>query len=284
MPNFKDIFLEGLEGVLTSLINQALEKYDSFLGNIVQIALHADKYMTSNMGMNFDSFYVVIYSYAIYLIVFKYLKKGFSTYILWTDGDPDLDPVTMCVGFVKALIVAISYSTIYNACADITNDLINKLLGSLNNANISLDAENVIKLAVAGLLNRGLLLVIVAFVYVILFIVLWLQFIKRGLELFVLKAGIPLACVGLIDTDQGVFKVFSKKIIQELLTVLVQILMLKLSLVFMINSHYMFGIAAINYAIKAPQFLSEFIMMSSGGSGALSKVSQTTMLIKNISK
>ncbi|SES65142.1 conjugal transfer protein TrbL family protein [[Clostridium] polysaccharolyticum] len=283
MPNFKDIFLEGLEGVLSSLINQALGAYDKFLCNIVQVALHADRYMKSSIGMNFDKFYAVIYSYAICLIVLKYLKKGFSTYILWTDGDPDLDPVTMCIGFIKALIIAISYSTIYNTCADITNDMINESLSSLNTANISLDTANVIKLAVAGLLNRGLLWVMIALVYMILFIVLWIQFIKRGMELFILKAGIPLACVGLIDTDQGVFKVFSKKIIQELLTVLVQIVMLKLSLVLMINSHYMFGIAVIHFAIKTPQFLSEFIMMSSGGS-ALTKVSQTSMLIRNISK
>lgn len=284
IDDIKSIFLEGLEGFFTTLINQALRKFDNFLGEIINIALHADKYMTSNMGMSFEGFYTVIYAFAIYLIVAKFLKKGFNTYILWTDGDPDMDPVSMCIGFVKALIIAISYSTIYDLCTDVTNSFINQALASLNNANVKLDSADILKLAVKGLLNGGLIMVIIALVYVILYVVLWIQFIKRGLELFILKAGIPLACVGLIDTDQGIFKVFTKKIIQELLTVFVQIILLKFSLIFMINGHFMFGIAAINFSIKTPQFLSEFIMMSGGGSGAISKVSQTTMLIRNFTK
>lgn len=282
--DIKDIFLDGLEGVLSSLINQALKQYDKLLCDIVQVALHADKYMSSSMGMSFDKFYTVIYSFAVYLIVLKYLKKGFSTYILWTDGDPDLDPVSMCIGFIKALVIAISYPTIYNVCTDITNSLINQSLSSLNNANISLNGANVLKLAVASLLNNGILFVIVAVIYIILFVVLWIQFMKRGLELFILKAGIPFACVGLIDADQGVFKVYSKKIIQELLTVFLQVILLKFSLVIMINGHFLFGIATISLSIKAPQFLSEFIMISNGSSGALAKVSQTSMIIRNFTR
>jgi len=284
MPDINKIFLDGFEGVLSSLINQALSKFDGLLTDIVQIALHADKYMKSNIGMNFDKFFEVMYVYAIVLIVLKYLKKGFSTYIMWTDGDPDLDPVTMCLGYIKALVIAITYPTIYDICTSVTNDLINDALASLNNVNIDFSAADILKIAVTGLLGEGLLFVIIALVYIILFIVLWLKFVKRGLELFILKAGMPLACVGLIDTDQGVFKVFFKKIIQELLTVFVQIIMLKFSLYFMINKHPLFGIAAINFAIKAPQFLSEFIMLSGGGNGALSKASQTTMIIRNFTK
>lgn len=281
--DLKKIFSEGLEGLLSNLINDALGKFDDFLGDIVNIALHADTYMKSNMGMNFSDFCNVIYLFAIYLIILKFLKKSFNTYVLWTDGDPDMEPVTMCLGLFKALVIAISYTTVYDIGTSITNDLINKSLSSLNNANISLDKAGVLKLAIAGLLNNGLVMVILALVYIILFVTLWLQFIKRGLELFILKAGMPLACVGLIDTDGGIFKVFTKKIVQELLTVFVQIILFKFSLVFMINRHYMFGVAAINFAIKAPAFLSEFIMMSPGG-GVMGKVSQTTMLIRNLKK
>ncbi|SFR77612.1 conjugal transfer protein TrbL family protein [Anaeromicropila populeti] len=281
--DLKDIFIDGLKGVLSDLMNDALGEFDSVLGDIVSIALKAETYMKSNMGMSFDEFYAVMYLFGIYLIILKFLKKGFNTYVLWVDGDPDMEPLTMCISFFKAMVIAISFATLFDVGVNIAEDMIDRLLNSLNNANVTIDAK-LAPSAVIGLTKGGLFMVIMAAVYLILYIMLWIQFIKRGLELFVLKAGMPIACAGLMDSDGGVFKVYVKKIVQELLTVLVQILFLKFSLVFMLNKHVMFGIAAISFATKAPQFLSEFIMMSSGGGGGMGKISQASMIIRNFRK
>ena len=43
-------------------------------------------------------------------------------------------------------------------------------------------------------------------VFVIVYFILYFQFLMRGLEILILRVGMPLACVGLIDNDKGVFK------------------------------------------------------------------------------
>lgn len=267
-----NIFTNGIKGFLGSLLNEALGVFDKFLTDIVDIALNAQDYMTSSINLNFDDMFNVIKAFGIYLIVLKFLKKGFDTYILWNDGDADMDPFIMCTGFFKAMIIAISFDTIYGFVIDISKDFIDKVLASFNSIEIG---DIAIKATISEYITKGIVMIIIAIVYLVFYLILWIQFIKRGLELFLLKVGMPLACVGLIDSDGGVFKTYTKKIVQEVLTVLVQTFVLKLSLIFMINNNFMFGIGSICMAIKAPQFLQEFIIISGGGQGAVSKTSQT---------
>lgn len=267
----------GLESFLSNLINDALGYTDIALGNIVDVALNAEKYMKSTKGLDFHAVYGIILMYAIYLIVLKFIKKGFDVYILWTEGDADMDPFIMFTSLCKAVFIATTFETLYIYIIDIALDIINKVLNSFNTTDINLTAAGLIKAAIAGFLNRGIFLVIIAVIYFGMYIYLYIQFIKRGLELFILKKGMPFVCTGLIDSDGGVFKPYCKKFIQEIFTVFIQIILLKMSLILMINGHFLWGIAAISYSIKTPQFLQEFIMMSQSG-GVTTKISQTAYM------
>jgi hypothetical protein len=266
------IFNFGFEGFLSYLLNSALGAFDVSLSNITDISFNAEKYLTSNIGMNLDDVFTMIRMFGFYLIVLKALKKGFEVYILWTDGDSEMDPFIMFTNFFKAIIIAIIFNSLYGYAVEIIVDMMDKLLGSINNVNFS-------KASLSGALEqylvKGIIMLIMAIVYVVCYILLYLQFIKRGLEILYLKLGVPLACVGLMDSDGGVFKMYIKKFAQEFITVLLQAFALKLSLAFMINGHYLFGIAAIASSLKAPQFLSEFIMVNTGGGGVVQRVTST---------
>lgn len=275
--NAKKVFLDGITGFLNDLINEALGAFDSALGNIVDVALNSEDYMKSTLGMNFDELYKIIYTYAIYLIVLVFLKKGFDVYILWNDGDADMDPFIMLTSFCKAIVVAVSFETLYGYITSFSLEMINAILKSFNTADIDLSAPTVLKAAVAGFLNNGIFMVIIACIYIVMYIKLYIDFIKRGLELFILKKGVPFACIGLMNSDGGVFKPYTKKIVQEVLSVLLQVALFKLSLIFMINGHFFWGIAAIIYSLTAPQFLQEFIMISQSG-GVTTKISQTAYM------
>ena len=272
-----DALTKGLESFLSNLINEALGHADTALGNIADVAINSENYMKSSLGLDFSKVYTIILSYAIYLIVLKYIKKGFDVYVLWDEGDADMDPFIMFTSLCKSIIIAASFDTIYIYISDIALDIIDTVLNSFNTADIDLTATGLIKAAVSAFLNNGIFMVIIALIYLIMYIYLWIQFIKRGLELFILKKGIPFACIGMIDSDGGVFKPYCKKIIQELFTVFIQIILLKMSLIIMINGHFFWGIAAMSYSIKTPQFLQEFIMMNQGG-GISTKVSQTAYM------
>ncbi len=267
-----DIFSDGMEGFLSGLLNEALRVFDSGLRDIADIAFRADNYMTSEIGMNLDNLFTVLRLFGLYLVVLKFLKKGFDIYILWSEGDADMDPFILATGFFKAIVITVTFNTLYDYVVKIILDMMNRVLNSINNVN--LDTASLIEL-LSQYIVKGLIMLIVAIVYLIFYLILWVQFIQRGLEIFILKAGIPLASVGLMDSDGGVFKPYIKKFTQEIFTVLVQTFILKLSIAFMMNGHFMFGIAAIGLALKAPQFLQEFIMLSGGGQGVVSKASQT---------
>ena len=114
--------------VIVSLIGGALVYVDDMLLNIVPIALNAETNMDNLLGASivsglFDYFYGVGMS----LLVLKFLYKGFNTYILWSDGDPDSEPITLLTGFVSAMFIATSFPTLYGWLAEIINKATNDI-------------------------------------------------------------------------------------------------------------------------------------------------------------
>ena len=91
----------------------------------------------------------------------------------------------------------------------------------------------------------------------------------RGVEIMILRIGLPLACTGLLDNDKGVFKTYLTKFFQSTVAVMVQISLCKLGVGMMmnvgINLNVFWGIACLVLAIKTPRFLSEFMVPTGGG-------------------
>ena len=190
-------------------------------------------------------------------------------YILWTDGESDTPPLTYIVYFIRAIVVAISFSILYDWVIDIAKSFGESILSAMN-----LGTEITLTTTIANIATGGLFTAIVALIAMILLFVLYIQFLMRSLEMFVLKLGFPLACVGLVNPDGGVFKSYSEKLIKSVLTVLVQIILCKIAIVLIFNVKLLFGIAAIIMAIKTPKFLQEFML--GGGTGGISNVIVTT--------
>jgi hypothetical protein len=279
MKAITDIFNTGISGFFSFLLNSFLTIIDFTLQDIVKVSFHSETYMASDLGMNFGSLFTVINAFGYYLIVLKLLMKGFNIYVLWTEGDADMDPFMLATGFFKAIIVAVSFNTLYTYMINIAMDISTKLLDSFNN--VDLGSSTVIKV-INDLSAVSFGFTILAIVYFVCYINLWLGFIRRGLELFILRLGISFACTGLMDSDGGVFKPYIKKFLQELITIILQVVMFKMSVALMLNMHVFFGIAAITMALKAPSFLQEFIMAYGSGQGVTTKVSQTAYAAKMI--
>lgn len=273
-----------MKSFLSDLLSEALGVFDKILVNLSDVGFYAETYIKSDIGIDFSNLFTVLRWFGIYLIILMCLKKGFEIYILWTDGDADMDPFILLTNFCKAIVVAITFEELYGILIKIALDIQDKVLSSLSDVNLS--SQDVSKL-LANFMNKGLILTIVSIVYLVYYLILWIQFIRRGLEVFVLKIGVPIACIGLMNSDGGVFKPYIKKLIQEIITVIIQTFFLKLSIVFMLNGNFMFGIAALISATKAPQFLQDFIIAYSGNSGGISKVTQgmyTAKMIKSFVK
>ena len=261
-----------LTGLISSIIGGADNVINSAFNGLMDMCFKGEEYLSSNFGsqvIDFSNLKALILSLSISLIVLKFLKKGFDMYVMWTDGESDTPPLTYIVYFVRAIVVAICFSVLYDWIIDIAISFGQNILSAMNLAdNISLTT------IIANIATTGLFNAIVALIGLILLFVLYIQFLMRSLEMFILKLGFPLACVGLVNPDGGVFKSYSEKLFKSVLTVLVQIILCKISIVLIFNVKLLFAISAIIMAIKTPKFIQEFML--GGGTGGISNVIVTT--------
>ena len=216
--------------------------------------------------------------FAVALIVLKFLKKGFEAYVLWTDGDADADPMLLATSFFKSLAIAMSFPVLYGYLRDITGSIAEKIRIACG-VSSQFAYGNITSLLAAGLFNTvGLL------VAAILMIVLYIQFIKRGAEMYVLRLAFPVGCVGLLDSDRAMFKAMTQKLYQCCATVVAQVALAQLSLSIVFSGHPFIGIAFILAAMSTPKFLQEFMVPSTGGfnAGTVYQASRLYQMAKGV--
>jgi len=262
--------------LIGAILTGCLEYVNTLLDGIVPIALHAEDYMDTLLGTSgISGIFDIFFAFGISLIILKFLKKGFERYILWTEGDADTDPIILLTGFFKALAVGICFPTLYGWLAEIVSDLSNELITMISN-DMATDFGSII----TGITSAGIFTGIVSIIFFICFFMLYIQFLTRGLEILILRIGLPLACVGLMDNDNGIFRSYIQKFFQSTMAVLVQIVLAKLGVALMLNTHVFWGLAALLLALRTPKFLQEFLIVSGGqgGGGMMNKVYSTARI------
>lgn len=247
--------------LIVAILNGAIAYIDEMLSELVPLTLHADNYMIGISGSSMvEMLFEIILGFGVSLIILKFLKKGFECYVMWTDGDPDSEPVYLVTRFIQAIAVAVCFPMLYEWMTDITTNLIGELLSAIGvSTNYNWQAW------VDGLASAGIVTAVFGLVFVISYFMLYFQFLMRGLEIMILRIGLPLACVGLLDNDKGVFRTYIMKFFQTAFSVVVQITLCKLGIGMMINMSVFWGIACMVLAIKTPRFLSDFMVPLSGG-------------------
>lgn len=273
--------------LIVAVLNGAVAFIDSMLADLIPMTLYADQYMTAAGGGSMvDVLFQILLGFGVSLIILKFLKKGFECYVMWTDGDPDSEPTQLIIRFVQAVAVAVCFPVMYGWLADITEDLTNQLITAIG-ASTNYDWQAWVN----GLSSAGLVTAIFGLIFVICYFILYFQFLMRGVEIMILRIGLPLACTGLLDNDKGVFKTYLTKFFQSTVAVMVQISLCKLGVGMMmnvgINLNVFWGIACLVLAIKTPRFLSEFMVPTGGGSGMVNNIYHSVRLVgvaKNLMK
>lgn len=277
-----------MEQLLTNLIKAIIGGADTIINsvfnNLINTCFNSEQYLSTLFGtqwIDFSTLKTVILSFAITLIVLKFLKKGFDTYILWVEGDIDTPSLTFVTYFARALILAISFPILYDWLISVSKEFANDLLNALN---ISAQQE-----IVQGLINGaglGIFGSIFAIIILIILFILYIKLLMQGIELFILKLGFPLACIGLVDSDKGVFAPYVKKFFQTILTVIIQVMLVKLAILLVISNQYIDATAILLVAMRTPKFLQEFMLVASNGGGisnAIHTTSKTIELSKQVS-
>ena len=194
------------------------------------------------------------------------------------NGESELPIGTYIMFFVRSIVVALSFEVLFNSVIEIAEMFGNQLLNALSLDLMLPDWGYVVEFCMTSLFSS-----LTGVIAIILFVVLYIQFLVRGVEILVLRLGFPLACVGLLESNSGIFQSYSQKMFKSVLTVIVQIILCKL----VFAGHWFYAIAVVMMALKTPSFLQEFMLTgNSGGMGAIvmntSKTIELSRQVKNI--
>lgn len=199
--------------LIVAVLNGAVAYIDEMLQELVPMTLYADRYMlAANGGSMVDVLFDILLGVCVSLIILKFLKKGFECYVMWTDGDPDTEPAGLVIQVYAGGGCGGLLSHRLRWIAEITQGLVDDLMAAIGAA-----TDYDWQAWVNGISSLGLTTAIFGLIFVVCYFILYFQFLMRGLEIMILRIGMPMACVGLLDNDKGVFKTYINKVFSEVL-------------------------------------------------------------------
>ena len=298
---FNYLFNDLISNFFADIINGGFEIVDKlFTKKLLPGLLKIELLVSPGTGL-FDfnvlnnasvaSIYHFMYVLAASLVTIKFLWKGFQVYILNRSGDADTSPTEWILGVGEGIAIMVCFPILYDILARITQWVAEKIMSMLGGA-VGFTKMNFKELFLnITHLNNSIKLVsiLLLLVYTIMTVVLIIKLLARGVELFVMRMGVPIACLGLVDSDDGIFRGYTQQLFKTMFTTIIQICLFALSLrlissVNLLNS--LLAIAFLLAGLKTPNLLQSFLITGSGRGGlssALMGASQSVSLVKSIS-
>lgn len=246
-------FIGGSEATLNSLFNNMMNLVFFIERELGGITVADGKYI------NFNSIYETIFNYAIFLLVIVFITKAIKIYFMMREGDSEQNPFQLCIGMMKAVIVMICFKEVYYIFVGIVEEFLNSILNTMQIQGTNL-AE-----ALTGNMGGGIFTAVACLVLLIVWLILICQFIMKGIEILVMRLGIPFASIGLLNTDEGVFPEYIRSFLMTAFTLVVQLALLNLSILTLVNKHLIYGIAIAIVSVNTPMILGKY-MIKPGGS------------------
>ena len=281
-----------LEALLTDFFKDAFPIADILFSQLINIVFWVENHISdgsifqntildnSRSEIFFNTMFEVTTNFGVAFLIFKFLKKIFDTYIIGSDGDSSISVENILIGFCKGLIIIFSFNFLYEIFVNISIDFINQMLDAVGLVTVT----SLVEISEQFFLGGNLFTLLALLVFFICYLLLVFQFIKRGLEMLILRLGVPIACVGLIDSDNGVFAPYIKIFIQNSVTVVIQLAMIKLGFGVISNGNIFFGIASMIMGIKTPQFLQQFMIGLGNGGINMMNINQMANMVSKVSR
>lgn len=254
--------------VMTVIIESLASFVDGVYTHFFYSAFAFERICASSIqSINIISIYNIIYKFAIILLIMFFVKKMIETYLMWSNGDPDTSPFTILLNFLKALIAMIFFGYLYRLFVDIMYEFYKAVLIASTGSSFEI-VSNVNTIIEDGSFKSsmfnlfGCTLVLIVFVQLAL---LYFQNLSRGIQILILRLGIPFASIGLLNSDGGAFKGYIKKFIQNAFTVIIQCVLIQFAFMAIGENAFVIGLMFSTTALKVPSMLQEFLI-SSGSS------------------
>lgn len=245
-------FIDGSEATLNSLFN-------SMLNLVFFIERELGTIKTSNgNNINFNSIYETIFNYAIFVLVIVFIAKAIKIYFMMREGDAEQNPFQLCIGMMKAVIVMICFKEIYYIFVGIVQEFLDSIVNHMKVQGTALSE------LLLGNMGGGIFTAVACLVLLIVWLILICQFIMKGIELLVMRLGIPFASIGLLNSDEGVFPDYIRNFLMTAFTLVVQLSLLNLSILTLVNGHLIYGIAIAIVSTNTPMILGKYMVRPNG--------------------
>ena len=247
----KSLFNDFLE----DLAKDAVKLINKFLVDLMDIALNCQNYISTKhliKGLSLSK---------VNAVILKFVQKGFSIYILQSDGDPDHDPIHILTGFCQAVAISVTFLGLYTPLVNIFETFTKAILTAIGSKG---EIEAIKDQFLLTLFGNGITTVLLLIIFLIIIFLIYIQIIKNGAELMVLKFAIPLLSVGLMDSDGGSFKIAGKKFLQMGFTCTLQIILLRLAMALLLTGHLIWSVAFGSLALKGPKLIQDYLFANQG--------------------
>lgn len=174
------------------------------------------------------------------------------------EGDAEENPIQLMIGMIKAVIIMICFKEIYNIFVGIVQEFLNGIL-----SNMTVQGTNLAEI-LTGNMGGGIFTAVACLVLLIVWLILICQFIMKGIEILVMRLGIPFASIGLLNSDNGVFTEYVRDFLLTAFTLVVQLGLLNLSILALVNGHLIYGIAIAIVSVNTPMMLGKFMIRPNG--------------------
>lgn len=231
------------------------------------------------------------------LLSVLFILKGYQTYMLYTDGDAESDPIGMMTLYIKGLVVAICGNTVLGWFIDIVTDLTTTALKKVNQAlGTDYQWDGLVDYFTSNFSETSLSTLLFSFIAVVIFcIFFWIIYfkcMKTGLQFAILKIAMPICAIGLINSDKGIFKSYVMSLSKAMVTIMIQVILTQLGFsILMACYRYdnldigtFIGIICLAAASSTPSLLQEFLVPSQSGGNMMMKAYYTSNMVKSITR
>ena len=247
-------FISGSESTLNSIFNSMLNLVFFIERELMYIPQGA---ILAQAKVDFNAIYQVVFNFATYLLVIVFIAKSIKTYFMMREGDNEQNPVQLVIGMLKAVIIMICFKEIYTIGVGIVEEFLNSILSVMPLKNTNL-AE-----ALSNNIQGGIFTAVACLVLLICWLLLICQFIMKGIELLVMRIGIPFASIGLLNSDGGVFPDYIRSFLMTAFTIVIQLALLNVSILTLLTNKLIYGIAIAIVAVNTPMIMSKYMVKPS---------------------
>lgn len=271
--------------LLDNLVNGFLELLQVLCDDLAEKTFFFESLFGSGLSANtVELAYAVVYGFCSTLLVLKLLWKGWNVYVLWSGGDPEVAPGELLKNSAWAICVTVAFPLVYEIGVEIARDIAETVVAVFNVSGLGSNVGNLIEDNLSNLSDAASLTILMSLFFSFMVIALHIRMLRMGAELLIFRLGVPLAAIGLVNSDGGAWPNYIQVLLKQVFSIMVQYFCIIVGMAVYCSNGGIYGwcggYALLMTAFSAPKLLNQFLVPSGGNGGMSQKITAVSTVIR----